>query len=377
MAMPKKRMGWRSWLVVAFGVALLGLVLLVVRQELRPVDVRAISNDWEDSAHADLAAEAFVHWDNADPVAVPKDCAKCHSTYGFGDYLGEDGSPAGVVDANAKVGSVIFCTTCHNEAAYRMTSVSFPSGVTIEHLGREAVCMQCHQGRQSGASVSKATAGKDEDAVDSKQSFINVHYRIAGATLMGSDAGAAYQYEARSYVGRFKHTKGLDTCIGCHDPHDLQIDPTKCSPCHSNVVTEEDLVRIRDVKDSTDYDGDADAQEPIFSEIATLQDRLYGAIQSYAVQIAGNPLAYNSTASPYFFIDTDNDGLASAEESKSVNKYSAFTPRLLKAAYNYQFVAKDPGNGAHNGKYILQILYDSLQDLGKRVPVNMQSLVRP
>jgi hypothetical protein len=33
-------------------------------------------------------------------------------------------------------------------------------------------------------------------------------------------------------------------------------------------------------------------------------------------------------------------------------------------AKNYQWVAKDPGAFAHNGKYILQVLYDSLQDLG-------------
>jgi len=37
---------------------------------------------------------------------------------------------------------------------------------------------------------------------------------------------------------------------------------------------------------------------------------------------------------------------------------------LLKAAYNYQYSQKDPGAFAHNGPYILQILYDSLEDIG-------------
>jgi hypothetical protein len=37
---------------------------------------------------------------------------------------------------------------------------------------------------------------------------------------------------------------------------------------------------------------------------------------------------------------------------------------LLRAAYNYQWVQKDPGAFAHNGKYILQVLYDSIADIG-------------
>ena len=45
------------------------------------------------------------------------------------------------------------------------------------------------------------------------------------------------------------------------------------------------------------------------------------------------------------------------------NKYAAWTPRLLKAAYNYQFVATDPGAYAHNAPYVLQRLHDSLADL--------------
>jgi hypothetical protein len=37
---------------------------------------------------------------------------------------------------------------------------------------------------------------------------------------------------------------------------------------------------------------------------------------------------------------------------------------LLRAAYNYTWAAKDPGSFAHNGLYMLQVLYDTLQDIG-------------
>ena len=44
--------------------------------------------------------------------------------------------------------------------------------------------------------------------------------------------------------------------------------------------------------------------------------------------------------------------------------YTNWTPRLLKAAYNYQYSQKDPGAFAHNGQYVIQILFDSLKDVG-------------
>ena len=94
-------------------------------------------------------AEAFRHWDEGNPAVVSTSCAKCHSTPGYRDYLGADGSAVGVVDVAPPVGTTIECTACHNEATAALTSVTFPSGVTVTGLGAEARCMVCHQGRES------------------------------------------------------------------------------------------------------------------------------------------------------------------------------------------------------------------------------------
>ena len=40
-----------------------------------------------------------------------------------------------------------------------------------------------------------------------------------------------------------------------------------------------------------------------------------------------------------------------------------WTARLLKAAYNYQVVSKDPGGYTHGGKYLIQLMHDSIYDL--------------
>ena len=104
-------------------------------------------------AHADASAEAFVHWDEDDPAEVPTSCAKCHSTPGYLDFIGADGTEAGVVDNAAPIGTTVTCEACHNDVTVDMTSVVMPSGVELMGLGDESRCMQCHQGRHSTVSV--------------------------------------------------------------------------------------------------------------------------------------------------------------------------------------------------------------------------------
>jgi hypothetical protein len=122
---------------------------------------------------------------------------------------------------------------------------------------------------------------------------------------------------------------------------------------------------------AVDYDGDGDLEEGIADEIAGLQEVLYGAIQAYAANVAGTAVIYDSHAYPYFFIDTDGDGEVSEGEGIYPNKYASWTPRLLQAAYNYQVSLKDPGGYAHGGKYIIQLLHDSIADLDGALAVGL------
>jgi hypothetical protein len=40
---------------------------------------------------------------------------------------------------------------------------------------------------------------------------------------------------------------------------------------------------------------------------------------------------------------------------------------LLKACFNLLFSVKEPGAYVHNAKYVLQLMYDSIEDLGGSV----------
>ncbi len=341
-----------------------------------PESLTVLTQKWSESGHADRESLSFTYWDDDDPPVIPIRCAKCHSNYAFLDFLGEIGDTPGEVDREPLIGSVVSCTTCHNPTAHTMTQVTFPSGAEVTALGAEATCLICHQGTQSGASVDEAIAGLDDDTVSEDLSFINVHYAIAAATQWGGEARGGYEYAGRSYVGFYEHVSGYTTCVECHDAHSLQVNPQDCTPCHYGVVDRDDFIDIR--FDRTDYDGDGDTEKGIAVEIATLQAMLLEALQRYAAEVVGEPIVYGPDSFPYFFaVDTDADGEPDPEELHFGNRYMSWTPRLLRTAYNYQFSRKDAGNYTHNPRYVLQLLYDSLEDLGERVPVDLDPLTRP
>lgn len=337
--------------------------------------------EWQSSGHADATAEAFVHWDEESPAEVPENCAKCHSTPGYLDFLGEDGSGAGTVDKTAPIGTVVECVACHNNATLVMDSVVMPSGVEIVGLGDESRCMQCHQGRASTVQVDESIANAnltDVDTVSPDLGFTNIHYFAAAATKYGTVAKGGYQYEGKSYDGNFAHVEEFDTCIECHDSHTLQVKVEACQGCHEGVASVEDLKNIRMPGSLVDYDGDGDTEEGIAAEIAGMQETLYAAIQTYAIEKSQAPIVYEPATHPYFFLDTNKNGAADPDEANGDNRYNAWTARLAKAAFNYQVSIKDPGAYAHGGKYIIQLLYDSTEDLNAALstPVDLSNANR-
>ena len=106
------------------GLALLFLALAL----LKPVDGMVAAADptpaptptlevpfvqeWMKSPHNDAASEAFVHWNETEDKKVEVACATCHSTPGYQDYLGADGSKVGVVDKAPAIGTTVQCVAC-------------------------------------------------------------------------------------------------------------------------------------------------------------------------------------------------------------------------------------------------------------------------
>ena len=320
--------------------------------------------DWSSSPHADRDAEAFSHWDAAGEI--PAGCARCHSAAGFRDYLGDDGSPAFVVDQAALIGSTVECVACHNPASAVLDTVIFPSGEQIEGLGVEARCMTCHQGLASKDTVDEeilAAGSPADDEQSAALSFVNIHFYAAGATLNGARARGGYEYDGQTYDVRFRHVPDRDTCVGCHDPHTTALRVEVCSTCHEGVLTPDDVHEVRMFASATsDYDGDGNVVEGLWHELQGLRAALIEVLSAYA-RAQGDPICFHETAYPYYFLDTDDDGVCATAEAVEANRYLAWTPRLLRAAYNLQVATRDPGAFAHNGKYVIELLHDSIEDL--------------
>jgi hypothetical protein len=312
-----------------------------------------------DVGHFDGSSEAFRHWD-AEGM-VPTACAKCHTGTGLPVFL------ANATNIAEHPTNGLMCESCHNDltsfSRFEVRDVRFPSGrvVSLDNPDNN-LCMQCHQGRESTVSVNNAISGLSPHAPAENLRFRNVHYFAAGATLFGNEAMGAYQYDNQQYVGRFAHVPNFDTCVECHDSHALIVNQAACTGCHQT----DDLLSIRGgpgVENAVDYDGDGDVTEGIAGEIATMEEILYEALRSYSRDRLGATIVYDPHAYPYFFTDANDDGIRDPEETG----YATWSPTLLKAAYNFQYSQKDPGGFAHNARYIMQVLYDSIRDIGGNV----------
>ncbi len=321
-----------------------------------PVDMSAANRI--DHGHFAGSEEAFRHWDGEeDGGVVPGRCVKCHSATGLPQFITEG------VDTSQPASNGLTCETCHNDVQeftiYEVEDVTFPSGATVSFDDPSSnLCIQCHQGRESGVSVANLIGDKAPDTVDDSLRFLNIHYYAAGATLFGSEVNGGFQYPGLEYSSRNEHVNAFNTCVECHSVHALEVEVAECADCHENVETKEDLADIR--VSEVDYDGDGDVEEGLAGEVETMREALYAAIVDYSTNVVGTTIQFNPGRYPYWFTDVNGNGMMDEEDER----YSTWTPRLVSATYNYQDSTKDPGAYAHNGSYVLQLLYDSLSDIG-------------
>ena len=209
-----------------------------------PVDLSMASRI--DHGHFAGSEEAFRHWD--EDGAVPGSCSKCHSAAGLPLFI-EQGVTIEQPHSNG-----LDCATCHDNlqdyTRYVSESVTFPSGLSASLAEDEAdtaglesnLCMNCHQGRASTTAVNARLEGIPDDEINDAVGFQNVHYFAAGASLLGTEAKGAYEYEGKEYVGRNEHVGKFNSCVECHDTHALEVVVEDCAECHDGVEGQADLV---------------------------------------------------------------------------------------------------------------------------------------
>lgn len=84
-------------------------------------------------------------------------------------------------------------------------------------------------------------------------------------------------------------------------------------------------------------------------------------------------MIHDATRYPYFFTDANGDGATDMADGRPL-VYGAWTPRSLRAAFNWKLVSADPGAYAHNPYYALELLHDSIVDLSGPLGIDPQDI---
>jgi hypothetical protein len=260
------------------------------------------------------------------------------------------------------------------------------------------VCMTCHRARESMLTLEAADVGGL--TTNFTLSTKSPHYYPAGAFLYGSKAAVAWQYPGKTYVQRWDHDQAYNQpyalnagvpvtaslkaqCTYCHmqdGSHSFEVEvgpATACGYCHP-AATVGDLTPFARAQDNFDNDM---ATKPK-AETKVFADRLAAAINAYSKLAKTNGTSgaewslFNDGSIPGtsvgWYKDTNHDDVLQTTEITSANA-AKWDSKGYRATFNYRLWINDPGAWAHNPKYVLQILYDSIENLGG----DLTNLTRP
>lgn len=286
--------------------------------------------EWENSVHASGTSVDYTNRNKSD-------CMKCHDHQGFVQFV-----TTGTLDTLYLAASAIHCFTCHaphekgnlelrTEAPYALMD-----GSVFDH-GAGNLCANCHHSRTS------AILPTPTDSISSRY---GPHHGPQGDLFDGSNgyeyASPTYAYESSAHRALF-----TDGCIDCHmgnpQVHDgynigghsfnmtdeesgsnMAAGCARAAQCHPGVTTFSFLAKA-------DYDGNG-VIDSVHIEFNGLVDTLE------ALLVQGGYLNATTLAPKSQRVPTGVAG----------------------AVFNYVMVKEDRSQGAHNFKYEVALLKNSI-----------------
>jgi hypothetical protein len=311
-----------------------------------------------------------IEWNNSGHAVAPRisganriACIRCHTAYGFTDYIAHLGNTAKY--ATNTVYEAVSCGACHdphdvtNPHQLRTgNSITLDNGTLVTDAGNGAVCMNCHQSRTGNYTNSIVNWPLGKPTWQGGSSF-GPHDNPAADILMGAN-GVTYGREIPSSA----HRSAVEgACVGCHMQSLASTDPgwTKagghtmklsydvvssgvtntvelvgvCNECHGEVES------FNMVK--ADYNSDG-VIEGVQTEVQRLLDRLSALTPGAAWRADGNYEA---------------DGVVKTRMNTKTN----WQVKFLNASWNWQLVNNDLSKGVHNTHYTVGLLKASIADL--------------
>ena len=259
-------------------------------------------------------------------------CTRCHSHEGFVQY-----AALGSVAGNITDPAAWECGTCHqihetfetSDYELRLTDpvqANFNNAVTMDLIGNNNLCANCHQSRAAEPLVSTP----DAETFDITTTHYGPHYStqanvVAGMGLAEIEGSAAYPEAGSNY-----HLNEQASCNGCHmgdftsgsGGHTWNPNVESCNTCHTTT--------------DFNYGG---RQTDVAAKLAEIQDILLG----------------------YGVIEGD-------EEHGYHPVVGTFPIVLVRAYFNWEAITKDRSLGVHNPRYVNALLVNTLEALNAYQP---------
>lgn len=271
-------------------------------------------------------------------------CARCHSGYGFIDFIDTE------VDKGHSVTlgfNQVSCAVCHdphkvNDQTNPMqlrnvANVTLGNGEVVTDGGRGRFCGSCHISRRNA-----------ETYVEDFHDHFGPHHSNQLDMLAGKNAITfGKDIPSGSHI-----TAVTDLCIGCH----MAATPPEGQPGHNSMGehtfamhSEEDGVDNVDAclpchtfTSFNDFMADFDFDED--GTIETAREEIMGTMDNIGMFLP-------PFGEPEVVVDTTEFPL------------ETYTPIILRAAYNYAFVEDDGSYGMHNFDFAMGLLQATLDTL--------------
>lgn len=361
--------------------------------------------EWAESGHGKVTGEAWSHYD----FTIRDTCNSCHTAAGFAKVVNNNFTDKKALSTTTLGKQPLRCDGCHSSNDYKNSVRQLSSAYSAPYtpslgaskafpgkdvIGNSQLCIPCHAGLDSGASVEAL----DETKMNNT-SFINSHYMAAAglmyvkngftgfidpATVIGTstygksltsdaDGGALTSTHRKlgttairgdSHNPSFFVAGNLDSngpCITCHMPkagHTWEINANSfndvCVNCHSAEGT-------------TTLTADNFKTVFIEEQGAVFQDALDLALATLKSKYN---ISYNQALYPYFY----DDSLSTVGAVKDWTRGGALTgaeaKKLMGACFNINVLKRDPAAFAHARTYARRLIYDSIDFLDDKT-INM------
>lgn len=348
---------------------------------------------WARSGHGATAAPPWNYYDFKNVLYgnPAYDCNRCHTTTGFIKYITTgDATPWGSTSDKTK--EMLGCNACHIDYSFALRPANPAHGkytggeVTYPDVGTSNLCLNCHVGRESGNTI------KNIQRNYTSAGFVNSHYLTAGGIIFGE---IGYEYAGRDYAdpAGYKHryigtsdSRGNSVvagnsgpCVGCHLANKTQ--PGEKHTFKPYIIVAGASKEAATPLSPTCVGCHTSNPDRTFLEV-TWKPRYQATLLSLKYFLETNQYRklYFNASNPYFFLDSNGDGVLSASEAVGSNVqkkwHSVGGPEVdlvvtgknnMGAAFNYNLLIHDRGGVAHNRYYTRRLIYDAIDWLDDNI----------